>query len=177
MGKPKEAMPTWMKNVDRDMFLFVTWGRVIKQQQNIIMTHELSGMRTTPVYVLQEGSSGGESIHQAERIAIDIEFAETKIAAGQKYRADLQETVNMVAAGDPAKVTFIERYWWTGPDRRIGTRSMLVCSALPFLSHREWGTSRPTKPNSTFYAWRDEIYREMADLLGYGDEMRKGDQA
>lgn len=175
-GKPKEKMPDWMKLVDRDMFLYVTWERIIKQQENIILTHKLSGTRTTPVYVLREGSSGGETIHQAEKIAIDIEFAETKIAAGRKYRADLKETVDLIAAGDPAKVTFIERYWWTGPDRHVEPRKMLVCSALPFLAHQEWGTGRPTSANSTFYAWREEIYKELADLLGYGEEIRKGEQ-
>lgn len=174
-GKPREKTPEWMKMVDRDMFLYVTWERIIKQQENIILTHRLSGLRTTPVYELREGSSGGESINQAERIAIDIEFAEGMIAAGKKYREDLEITVDLVAAGDPDKVTFIHRYWWTGPDRHIGPRSMLVCSALPFLAHKDWGTKRVTKPNSTFYAWREEIYRELADLLGYGEEMRKGE--
>jgi len=175
MGKPKEKMPEWMKKVDRDMWLYVTWERIIKQQQNIILTHELSGMRTTPVYVLREGSSGGEITHEAERIAFDIDFAETKIAAGQKYRADMLETVNQVAAGEPDIKEFIRLYWWTGESRYIEPRKQMVIHALPFLAHREWGTSRPTKPNSTFYAWREEIYRGLADLLGYGEEMRKGE--
>lgn len=165
-GKPKEKMPEWMKKVDRDMFLYVKWERIIKQQENIILTHDLSGMRTTPVYVLREGSSGGESIHEAERIAMDIEFARTKIAAGQKYRDDLVETIRLVANGDFDKELFVKKYWLSSPDKRISTRAKLVIAALPFLAHREWGTNRPTKPNRNFYTWRDDIYMSLADYLG-----------
>jgi len=172
-GKPKEPMPEWMKAVDRDMFLYVTWERIIKQQENIILTRQLSGIRTTPVYVLREGGSGGESINQAEQIAMDIEFAKKKIAAGEKYRDDLEETIRLVAEGDPDKETFIRRYFWTGPDRRIGTRAKLVVAALPFLAHRDWGTKRPTKPNRNFYVWRDDIYMSLADYMGYGEEARR----
>jgi hypothetical protein len=173
-GKPKEKDPEWMGKVDRDMFLRLTWERVIKQQENLILTHELSGMRTTPVYVLREGSSGGESVHEAERIAIDIEFAETKIAAGKKYIADLEETVKIIAAGDPNKETFIRLYWWTGINRHIGPRKMIVVEALRFLAHREWGTSKVTGANQTFYDWRTEIYAKLRELLGYGEELKGG---
>ncbi len=167
-GKPKEPTPDWQKQVDRDMFLRLTWERVIKQQENIILTHQLSGIRTTPVYVLREGSSGGENVHQAERIAIDIDFAERKIAAGKKYIADIEETARIAASGNPEKETFIRLYWWSGVNRHVRARSMLVVDALRFLAHREWGTGRPTKPNQTFYDWRKEIYAELRDLLGYG---------
>jgi hypothetical protein len=169
-GKPKEPMPEWMKQVDRDMFLYLTWERIIKQQQNIILTHQLSGMRTTPVYVLREGSSGGDNVHQAERIAIDIELAEAKIAAGQKYRADLEETVRIATAGDPKKEEFIKLYWWSGIDKRVRPRTMIVINALRFLAHREWGTGRVTGPNRTFFDWRKEIYEELGSLMGYRED-------
>lgn len=160
-------MPEYWKLVDRDMFLYVTWERVILQQQNIILTHKLSGMRTTPVYRLMEGSSGGENTHEAERIMIDIDFAEKKISAGEKYRADLEETVWLACDNDPDKETFIRRYWWTGPNRSVYARKMLVVDSLPYLAHREWGTGRVTKANSTFYEWRREIYEKLGELMGY----------
>lgn len=166
-GKPKEPMPEWMKKVDKAMFLYVTWGRTIKQQENIILTHKLSGSRTTPVYELREGSSGGEVTFQAEKITMDIEFAEMKIAAGDKYRTDLEETVHLVAGGNPDKEIFIRLYWWTGVSRFVHARAALVIDALPYLAHREWGTRMPMKPNRTFYDWRLEIYHKLADYMGY----------
>ena len=162
---PRE-IPAWWKDVDRDMRLYLVWERVIKQQQNIILTHQLSGMRTTPVYQLREGSGGGEVIHQAERIAIDIEFAETKIATGEKYRADLEETVRIAAAGDPDKQTYIQRYWLAA-NLSVRARINLVLDALPFLGHREWGSGRVTGPNRTFYRWREQIYDALGELMGY----------
>jgi len=150
------------------MRLYLVWERVIKQQQNILLMHRLAGMRTTPVYELREGKGSGESIHQAERIAIDIEFAENKIAAGLDYRANLEEIIRLVAGGDADKLTFIRRYWWTGGTsltRRA--RIMLVLDALPFLAKKEWGTGQITKANDNFYKWRDKVYDGLGELLGY----------
>jgi hypothetical protein len=166
-GKPKEPLPEWIKQVDEAMFLYVTWGRVIKQQENIILTHQLTGLRTTPVYELREGSSGGETTYQAEKIVMAIDIAAAKIAAGNKYRADLEETIRLVAGGNPDKETFIRLYWWTGISRFVHARAALVIDALPYLAHREWGTGRVKKPNRTFYDWRKEIYEKLGELLGY----------
>lgn len=164
--KAPREIPAWWRDVDRDMRLYLVWERVIKQQTNIILTHQLSGMRTTPVYQLREGSSGGETVHQAERIAIDIDLAERKIAAGEKYRADLEETVRIAAAGDRDKETYIHRYWLTA-NLSVRARIGLVLEALPFLAHREWETRQITGPSRTFYRWREQIYDSLGELMGY----------
>lgn len=166
----RQPNPGWWQDVDRAMRLYLSWERVIKQQENIILTHRLSGMRTTPVYELREGSPGGETTHEAERILIDIDFAGQKIAAGTKYREDLEETVRLAAEGDPAKVTFIERYWLTTTNLGVSGRKRLVIEALPFLAHQEWGTGRVTKPNRNFYIWRAKLYDALGELLGYRGE-------
>lgn len=149
------------------MRLYLIWGRVIRQQENIILAHKLAGPRTTPVYELGEGSGRGESITQTERIIQDIEFAEAKIAAGQKYRADMEETARLVAGSDADKLTFIRRYWWTSLDMARRARIMLVLDALPFLAKKEWGTGRPTRANDNFYKWRESLYEGLGELLGY----------
>lgn len=169
-NRNRQPAPEWWREVDRDMRLYLTWERVIKQQENIILTHRLSGMRTTPVYQLREGSPGGPTAFDAERIVIDIEFAETKIDAGNQYRENLEKTVRLAAEGDPAKVTFIERYWLTTTNLGVSGRKRLVIEALPFLAHQEWDTGRATKPNRNFYIWRAKLYDALGELLGYRKE-------
>lgn len=165
----KKPIPDWWKDVDRDMRRYLTWGRVIKQQENIILTHRLSGMRTTPVYELREGTPGGPTNFEAEKILIDIDFAEKKIAAGQQYRADLEETIRLAAGADPAKETFIHRYWLTSLNLSVRGRIDLVINALPFLACRNWDTGQLTRPNRNFYAWRESCYKALGELLGYGE--------
>ena len=75
MGR-NQPVPEWKKDVDRDMRQYLVWDRIIAQQENIILTHQLTGIRTTPVYELREGQPGGPSVNQAERIAVDIDLAE-----------------------------------------------------------------------------------------------------
>lgn len=149
------------------MRLYLIWERIIKQQENIILSHKITGLRTTPIYELRGGSGGGERINQADRILQDIEFAEAKIAAGMKYRAEIEETARMAAGGDSDKLTFIRCYWWTSLDTTRRARIMLVLDALPFLAKKEWGTGRVTKANDNFYKWRETIYQALAELLGY----------
>lgn len=164
----RKPNPNWWKDVDRDMRLYLTWGRAIIQQDNLIETHRLTGLRTTPVYELREGSSGGGIItFEAERLLIDIDFAEKKIVAGKQYRADIEETVRYAAAGDPDKETFIKRYWLTTANLTTRGRIDLVLDALPFLAKREWGTGRVTSASRNFYVWRENIYAALGELLGY----------
>lgn len=169
--KERKPYPDWWKDVDRDMRLYLTWGRAIKQQENLIETHRLTGMRTTPVYELREGSFGGDNIFQAEKILIDIDIAEKKIAAGKMYRANIEETVRFAAAGDPDKETFIKRYWLTTANLTVRGRIDLVLEALPFLAHREWETGQITSANRNFYVWRENLYESLAELLGYGESI------
>lgn len=173
MGRRKKKRerkhPDWWKDVDRDMRLYLTWERVIKQQENLILTHRLSGLRTTPVYELREGQPGGATTFEAEKIAIDIDFAERKIAAGTKYRATIEETVRQAAGADPAKELFIYRYWLT-TILSVKSRIDLVLDALPFLACKNWETGQMTRPNRNFYAWREKCYEELGRLLGYGEE-------
>lgn len=154
-----------MQQVDKDMGLYCTWGRVIAQQENIIQTHRLLGPKTTPVYELREGSAGGPTVFQTERIVQDIVSAEAKIAAGREYRSNLEETARYIAAGDPGKYTFIQRYWWTLPNAPVRRRIGLVTEALPFLESR----SRDgfVRANRSFYRWRDKIYDQLGIVLGY----------
>jgi hypothetical protein len=157
--------PQWQIEVDRDMHQYLVWERVIKRQENLIATHRLSGLRTTPVYELREGSPGKQD-NPIEKILIDIDFAERKIQEGKQYQADLEEIVREVAAGDTDKETFIRRYWWTSPYRPIRARISYVLEALPFLAYREHGTGRITGPTRNFYVWRDEIYERLGEMLG-----------
>lgn len=169
MGRRKHPKrtpkPQWQIEVDRDMHQYLVWERVIRRQENLIATHRLVGLRTTPVYELREGTPGKQD-NPIEKILIDIDFAERKIQAGKQYRADLEEIVREVAAGDTDKETFIRRYWWTSLYCPIRARISYVLEALPFLAHREHGTGRITGPTRNFYVWRDEIYDRLGEMLG-----------
>lgn len=168
MGKKKKhSKPQWQKNVDRDMRQYLVWSHIIQQQQNIIFAHRVTGLRTTPVYELREGGTSSNPANQLERIMIDIDFAERKIAAGEKYRAHMEEIVRITADGDRDKETFIHRYWWTAPNLSIHRRISCVLEALPFLGHREHETKRTTGPTRNFYVWREQIYQGLGEMLGY----------
>ena len=167
MGRRKQGTrkkkPEWQKQVDADMRLYLTWGRTIEHQTNILLTLELSGVRVTPVYELREGKGTGPVMHQAEKIAITRDFAERKIAAGKAYRVNLEQIAREAAGGDPDKETFIRRYWLTA-DVQISIRTRYVTDALPFLAYRNEGA---WIPNRTFYRWRDSIYERLGELMGY----------
>lgn len=165
----RKSMPEWKKLVDRDMRLYLTWGRVMEHQADLLLTLELTGARVTPAYELREGSAGGPAMNQVEKIAVTKDFARKKIAGGQQYRANLEEIVRIAAGGDPDKETFVYRYWLTS-ETTVRQRSALVVAALPFLAHRSWKTGKIGKPNSTFYAWRAEMYEKIGELLGYFGE-------
>jgi len=168
--RERKPIPDWWREVDRDMRLYLAWERVIKQQENLILTHRISGLRTTPVYELREGTPGGPTSFETERIAIDIDFAERKIEAGTAYRANIEEIVRTAAGTDPAKETFICRYWLTS-NLNIRGRIDLVLDALPFLACKNWDTGQMTRPNRNFYAWREKLYEELGRLLGYGEDV------
>ena len=166
MGR-NQPVPEWKKDVDRDMRQYLVWDRIIAQQENIILTHQLTGIRTTPVYELREGQPGGPSVNQAERIAVDINLAERRIAAGKAYRANIERIIRDVAAGDEDRETFIRRYWFCGLNMSIRQRSACVTASLDYLAHHSWKTGKPGTPNRTFRNWRNELYRELAELMGY----------
>ncbi len=166
----RKPMPEWMKQVDSDMFLYVKWGRIIEHQQNILRTLELTGPSMTPVYELREGTPGGDTIFQQEKWVIAKEVCQTKIDAGLNYRASLDEMVRAIAAGDKDKETFIRRYWWTGDNRDIRSRTALVLDALDFLAHKDWKTGKPGTANRTFGNWRKDIYAKLAENMGHWPE-------
>jgi hypothetical protein len=141
----------------------------MEHQADLLLALELTGARVTPAYELREGSAGGPAMNQVEKIAVTKDFARKKIAGGQQYRANLEEIVRIAAGGDPDKETFVYRYWLTS-ETTVRQRSALVVAALPFLAHRSWKTGKIGKPNSTFYAWRAEMYEKIGELLGYFGE-------
>jgi len=165
----KTRQPEWKKQVDRDMRLYLIWGRTIEHQRNILLTLEMAGTRTIPVYELREGGETPSLASPVEKMAITKDLVARKIEAGLKYRAGMEEMVKFVAAGDPDKETFIRRYWWTA-ETTVRQRSAMVVAALPFLGHRSWKTGRVGKPTSTFYSWRGEIYEKLGELMGYWTE-------
>jgi len=165
--RERKPIPDWWKAVDREMRLYLTWERVIKQQEDIILTHRLTGLRTTPVYELREGTPGGPTTYEVEKIAMDIDFAERKIAAGMAYRANIEEIAREAAGGDPAKETFIHRYWLTVRNLGIKGRIAMVLDALPSLACQNWETGQRTRPSRNFYVWREKMYDELGELLGH----------
>ena len=173
MGRKKQGTrkpkPEWQKKVDADMRLYLTWGRTIEHQTNILLTLELSGVRVTPVYEPREGTSGGERDFEQEKWLIKKDLARIKIEAGKAYRANLEQIAREAAGGDPDKETFIRRYWLTA-DVQISIRTRYVTDALPFLAYRNEGA---WIPNRTFYRWRDSIYERLGELMGYLPEVGK----
>lgn len=169
-NRARQPKPEWQRQVDHDMRLYLTWGRTIEHQTNILLALDLTGQRVTPVYELREGKGSGPAMHQAEKIAITRDLAERKIEAGKAYRATLEAIAREAAGGDPDKEIFVRRYWWTA-DVQISIRARYVTDALPFLAKKDWGTRQNTKPNNTFYRWRDCIYEKLAELMGYLPEM------
>ena len=162
----KTRQPEWKKQVDRDMRLYLIWGRTIEHQRNILLTLEMAGTRTIPVYELREGGETPSLASPVEKMAITKDLVARKIEAGLKYRAGMEEMVKFVAAGDPDKETFIRRYWWT-IEGTVKQRSALVTEVLPFLAHHSWKTGTPGTPNRTFRNWRKEIYERLGELMGY----------
>jgi hypothetical protein len=162
-NRARQPKPEWMKQVDADMRLYLTWGRTIEHQTNILLALNLTGQRVTPIYELREGKGTGPVMHQAEKVAITRDFAESNIEAGKAYRATLEAIAREAAGGDPDKETFIRRYWWTA-DVQISIRARYVTDALPFLAYRNEGA---WVPNRNFYRWRDCIYERLAELMGY----------
>ena len=176
MGRKKQGTrkpkPEWQKQVDADMRIYLTWGRTIEHQTNILLTLELSGVRVTPVYELREGKGSGPVMHQTEKIAITRDFAERKIVAGQKYRATIEaiarEAARSLSKGDSETQkeyeTFIKLYWLTA-DTRVSIRARYVIEALPALKTKN--KKGNWIPNRTFYRWRDSIYERLGELMGY----------
>jgi hypothetical protein len=156
-----------MTQVDRDMRMHVVWGTIIEHQTEIMNDYLLNGSRITPTYELQEGSPGGDSTCQNERIVMNFLTANEKIIKGTHYRAHMETIVRQAAQGDADRETFIRRYWWAGDSTLVKIRSQLVLDALPFLAHSTWRTGRPGSPNRTFYRWQSEIYQTLGELMGY----------
>jgi hypothetical protein len=168
MGRRKKHQkPQWQKDVDRDMRLYLVWAHVIRQQENIILSRRATGLRTTAVYELREGGACSSPENQLERMMIDIDFAERKIAAGEQYREHMEEVVRLVAGGDADKETFIKRYWWTSVNSPVRAKISYVLEALPFLAYRNQSTGKMTAPTRNFFVWREQIYQGLGEMLGY----------
>lgn len=162
----RRKMPEWKKNVDRDMFRYVKDGWALEHAQEEIKRLRLTGLRTTPVYELREGSPGGPQDAEIETWAERLEAAEQMIAACTSYRKHMETMIQALFGADQDKLTFVKRYWWSSErNRTIYVRTALVLDALPFLAEK--GGKRP---NRTFWRWREEIYMTLADYMGY----RKG---
>ena len=176
MGRKKQGTrkpkPEWQKKVDADMRLYLTWGRTIEHQTNILLTLELSGVRVTPVYEPREGTSGGERDFEQEKWLIKKDLARIKIEAGKAYRATIEaiarEAARSLSKGDSETQkeyeTFIKLYWLTA-DTRVSIRARYVIEALPALKTKN--KKGNWIPNRTFYRWRDSIYERLGELMGY----------
>lgn len=165
---PRRERPEWMRKVDRDMRLYMIYGKTIEHQINIIDGYRLDGPRITPVYELREGSSGGDSTCQTERTVIELVTANERIKQAQRYRSTIDGIVYAASEGDADKVTFIKRYWLTSSSPLVRVRTTLVIDALEWLAYKNWREGgSPGTPNRTFFRWKKELYRKLGELMGY----------
>ena len=163
MPSPRRKIPEWKKKVDNALWKYKECEFKLKDSMLALEKLTLTGQRVTPSYVLQEGSHGGPTHFQAEQITLNKIHCEETIEYCNSYRTHIEESINYLYGYDPEKLKMIERYWWTTHNRHVYVRTKLVLLVLPFLSQGNVGN----RPNPTFYAWREEIYKKVADLFGY----------
>lgn len=163
MYKPRRKLPEWKKRVDLDLEEYKKLEILEIKSQLAIEGIRLAGQKTTPTYILREGSHGGPTRFQVEELTLKILQHEQTIEYCQSYRKHIEESVEYLFGADEEKLKFIERYWWTTGNKHISTRTKLVMRVMPFLSYGNVGE----RPNSTFFKWREEIYKKIADLFGY----------
>ncbi|MGI5872868.1 MAG: hypothetical protein ACOX8T_12625 [Bacillota bacterium] len=164
----KNRKPEWMKKVDSDMKRYITCEYTIWHHEELIKNLLATGTKTIASYIPREGSPGGERSTKEENYLLRIEQSEEVIQKCKSYRKHLEKAIEALYGHNPDKMTFIRCYWWKSLNYREYNRKNLVLKALPYLRRINRLTMRRgSKANNTYYGWRKEIYKSIADLFGY----------
>jgi hypothetical protein len=151
--------------IDAFLFRYIDDPTTIKAQEIIIQELRQDGTRTTAVYELREGSSGGEVTYQADQYVQEITQAEDIIRVCQERMALINKLYCECFSKEEQE--FIRLFWFDIPRIMRGLiweRNREVIKQIRWFMDPEKGD----RPSQVYYDWRKRIYGKWWELL-FGD--------
>lgn len=156
------TMPEWKKQVDQTLWTYSRVARAVSYQQVLIAELEATvlGKRMD----LEWKGQGGQKAPQ-EKLVLELEQAKERYRMLVKKRENILRILDWIFPPGTEKRLFVEAYWLTSASTEVQVRVGCVLRVLPFLG--EWTEHGTAHGNRNFYYWRNSIYQELAEGLGY----------
>jgi len=160
--KMRQPLPEWKKKVDQALWAYSKAKRALSFQEVLISELEFS---TFIPSVTQEDGNAERKWTEEEYRLFELEQARHRRDILRRRKENIEAILDWAFPENSEKRVFIEAYWLTHAGTEIQIRSAHVLEKLPFLA--ENSDRGILRGNRNFYYWRDDIYHDLAEVLGY----------
>ena len=156
--KTRKTVPEWKRAVDRTLWTYRKADYALTYQETVIDELEI-------LYASEKIGKSEADKAELEKIRIELERAKAIHRILLRRKENVGQILDWVFPKETEKRKFIEAYWLTYAGSEVQIRASLVLEILPFLGE---STGKGTmRGNRNFYYWRNKIYYELAESLGY----------
>ena len=168
MGRKRDlhtsrTAPEWKKQVDQTLWAYSRAERALAYQQALIAEMESSALSKRTA----EWESRGNGTLRApqDQLLLELEQSRERDRMLSRTKENVEQILDWVFPEGTEERQFVEAYWLTSSSTEVQVRVGCVIRALPFLGDQT--ENGGWHGNRNFYYWRNRIYQELGEGLGY----------